>query len=57
MAQVVGSKLDTKMGEGKDLPPSQEKQNAWVGTFLVVQWLKLCVPNTGEPWWDPWSGN
>ena len=57
MAQVVGSKLDTKMGEGKDLPPSQEKQNAWVGTSLVVQWLKLCVPNTGEPWWDPWSGN
>ena len=26
-------------------------------TSLVVWWLKLCVPNTGGPKFNPWSGN
>ena len=26
-------------------------------TSLVVWWLKLCVPNTGGPEFNPWSGS
>ena len=32
----------------------------WTGNFgisLVVQWLRLCVPNGGGLGLDPWSGN
>ena len=24
---------------------------------LVVYWLSLCAPDTGDPGFDPWSGN
>ena len=27
-----------------------------IGTFLVIQWLRLQTPNRG-PGFDPWSGN
>ena len=27
------------------------------GTSVVVQWLRLCAPNAGEPKFDPWSGD
>ena len=31
-------------------PHFHDKQNLyWLGTSLVVQWLRLCTPNAGEP--------
>ena len=28
-----------------------------IGKSLVVQWLRLCVPNAGSLGFDHWSGN
>ena len=28
-----------------------------VGTYLVVQWRRLCAPKTGVPGFNPWSGS
>ena len=25
--------------------------------FPVVKWLRFCIPNAGDPGFDPWSGN
>ena len=44
-------------GRHMSLYTCQDPQNVhqeWTtGTFLVVQWLRLCTPNTGDPVWIP----
>ena len=30
------------------------KNQNFCGASLVVQWLRFCAPNAGEPRFDPW---
>ena len=32
-------------------------KHMYVGTSLVLQWLRLQAPNAGGPRFDPWLGN
>ena len=36
--------------------PFKKKKNEEIGTSLVVQWLRLCVPNAGGPGLMPGQG-
>ena len=51
---VTGGTLEspTAVGEGRN--PSKK---GCLGTSLVVQWLRLHIPNAGGPGFNPWSGN
>ena len=39
------------------LPPWWWQLKMSSGTSLVVQWLRLCIPNAGGLGFDPWAGN